>query len=106
MDRGSAGGMAQLAAETVRKSRSGLKKTRSKPPKTRSTIRFFGKAMGSDGEGLNGGGLSGDKLRDGLDGGCRLDKMLAHNYFLLLLQHANIEAVVVAKVQSPVAKIE
>ncbi|KAE8009715.1 hypothetical protein FH972_006137 [Carpinus fangiana] len=56
--------MALLAAETARKSRSGFRKTRSKPPKTISTTRIFGKAVDGDGEGLNSDGLSGDRLGD------------------------------------------
>ena len=63
------GGMARLAVETVRKSRSGFKKTQSKPPKTRSTTRIFGKAVDSDREGLNGNGLSGNRLGNGLGSG-------------------------------------
>jgi hypothetical protein len=47
--------MARLAAKTARKSRS-------KPLKTISTTRIFGKAVDGDGEGLNGDGLSGDRL--------------------------------------------
>jgi hypothetical protein len=54
----------RLTAGTARTSRSGFGKTRSKPPKTRSTTKIDGHVVDGDREGLNGDGLGG-----GLDGG-------------------------------------
>ena len=62
------GGRTQLAARSMWESRSGFEKTRSKPPKTISTTRIFGKAVDSEEDGLNGNGLGNGLDDDGKRG--------------------------------------